>query len=277
MASVVYREPNYKKPVKSMERTSTSTFESMLKLLLFLETELQLKEELLELLMEDERVNTILNEKLAKLRERNMNDPALALGRDNAFEEGTWSACFDEWRESSSPVERVIASNSLHLGARAAMRCVDLAKLQLHRYKETYCTLQKAALGYRKIKQKLIKEKHRRSQDMTFDSPETLSTLITDLQEKNKMLYEKLTWERNRANKLENQLEELTAVMNRDRRKSGYIVKVLAHEVEQLSQQVRMRNDLTKQDERLPNGFHKSSVGVNESNDDCVSTVDSQC
>jgi hypothetical protein len=37
------------KAVKSMERSST--FESMLKLLLFLETELQFKEELLELLM----------------------------------------------------------------------------------------------------------------------------------------------------------------------------------------------------------------------------------
>lgn len=49
MASAVYREAN--KPVKSMDRTPTSTFESMLKLLLFLETELQFKEELLELLM----------------------------------------------------------------------------------------------------------------------------------------------------------------------------------------------------------------------------------
>lgn len=110
---------------------------------------------------------------------------------------------------------------------------------------------------------------------MTLDSPETLSALITDLQEKNKMLYDKLIWERNRANKLENQLEELTAVMNRDRRKSGYIVKVLAHEVEQLSQQVKMRNDLTMQD-GPPNGFHRSNVVGSESNGDYASTVDSQ-
>lgn len=111
---------------------------------------------------------------------------------------------------------------------------------------------------------------------MTLDSPETLSTLITDLQEKNKMLYNKLIWERNRANKLENQLEELTAVMNRDRRKSGYIVKVLAHEVEQLSQQVRMRNDLTNQDDLPPNGFYKSAAVGKESNGGYVSSVDSQ-
>lgn len=31
------------------------------------------------------------------------------------------------------------------------MRCVELAKLQLHRYKETYVTLQKAAKGYKKV------------------------------------------------------------------------------------------------------------------------------
>jgi hypothetical protein len=102
-------------------------------------------------LQEDDGVKTILNEKLAKLKERNMRDPSLALGRDSLFEEDTWDACFREWRESSPPVERVIASNSLHLSATAAMRCVEIAKLQLYRYKETYFTLQKAAKGYRKV------------------------------------------------------------------------------------------------------------------------------
>ncbi|KXJ29096.1 uncharacterized protein LOC110252352 [Exaiptasia diaphana] len=257
MASARVARSGTDKTVKTAEKTTT--LESMLKLLLFLETELQFKEEILELLLEDERVNNILNEKIDELSKRKRCDPALALGRDSLYEKDTWDECFKKWRETSPPVEQVLVSNSVHLGATTAMRCVELAKVQLHRYKETYITLQKAAKGYKKIKQKLIKEKHRKSEDFSLDNAEAMSAAITELQEKNKLLYDKVIWERNRANNLENQLEQLNAVINRDRRKSGYIVKVLAQEIEQLSQQVQFYNERNDHNE-LPNGFHKPAI-----------------
>lgn len=92
-----------------------------------------------------------------------------------------------------------------------------------------------------------------------MDNAEAMSAAITELQEKNKLLYEKVIWERNRANNLENQLEQLNAVINRDRRKSGYIVKVLAQEIEQLSQQVQFYNDRNNHHDS-PNGFHKPTI-----------------
>ncbi|KAK3704545.1 hypothetical protein QZH41_018264 [Actinostola sp. cb2023] len=268
-ARVVHGHSGTEKVVRTAAERTT-TLESMLKLLLFLETELQLKEEILELLMEDDRINSILNEKIAELSKRNTRDPALALGRDSLYQKDTWDKCFQEWRETSPPIEQVIVSNSLHLGASAAMRCVEIAKLQLHRYKETYITLQKAAKGYKKLKQKLIKEKHRKSDDLSVDNVEALSAVIVELQEKNKLLYEKVIWERNRAKNLENQLEQLNAVINRDRRKSGYIVKVLAQEVEQLSQQVKFYNDRHEQ----PNGFHKTTVLDDSHDETTLSSVD---
>lgn len=86
------------------------------------------------------------------MSKRKRCDPALALGRDSLYEKDTWDERFKKWRETSPPVEQVLVSNSVHLGATTAMRCVELAKVQLHRYKETYITLQKAAKGYKKVR-----------------------------------------------------------------------------------------------------------------------------
>jgi len=106
------------------------------------------------------------------------------------------------------------------------------------------------------------------------DNVEAMSAIIVELQEKNKLLYDKVLWERNRANGLENQLEQLHAVINRDRRKSGYIVKILAQEVEQLSQQVKFYNDRGHGDP--PNGFHKSKT-VDETTDDSTTLSSLNC
>lgn len=123
------------------------------------------------------------------------------------------------------------------------------------------------------LKQKLTKEKHRKSEDFSMDNVEAMYAKIVELQEKNKLLYDKVLMERNRANTLENQLEQLHTVINRDRRKSGYIVKILAQEVEQLSQQVKFYNDRGGHNDP-PNGFHKTAV-VDETKDEpTLSSVD---
>lgn len=106
-----------------------------------------------------------------------------------------------------------------------------------------------------------------------MDNVEAMYAKIVELQEKNKLLYDKVLMERNRANTLENQLEQLHTVINRDRRKSGYIVKILAQEVEQLSQQVKFYNDRGGHNDP-PNGFHKTAV-VDETKDEpTLSSVD---
>ncbi|XP_032234122.1 uncharacterized protein LOC116616226 [Nematostella vectensis] len=237
-------------------------FESMVKVLLYLETELQFKEELLELLSEDERVQPIVNEKLAELNKRVHSDPCVALGRDGLYNKEVWDERFRDFGGSCpqmDPVDHVVRTNSHHLGASAAMRCVELAEDQLKRYTETFMTLQKAAYSLKKMKQKLSKEKHRRSKDSsTTESQENPSEIISKLQENNKLLYDKLCWERERANRLENHVEAINATMLRDRRKSGYIIKVLVEEVEQITQQSKMQNHLANGS--YMNGFHVETV-----------------
>lgn len=226
----------------------------MMKLLLFLEAELQLKEEIIELLLEDERIQDILNEKLTLLNQKEQHNPVLALGRDNVYEEELWEEHFDEWESGKdSSFDHLVKSNASQLCAVAAMRTVEMAQMQHEKYIKTYKSLQKTGRSYKKLKQQLTAKETKVEVKETIREPES-DWQIRELEMKIGELYLQIDSERERNKELERKIEELNSSINKERRRCKKVIETLANEVERLTNLVKAQGR---------NGHHSNGFKMN--------------
>ncbi|XP_058966236.1 CTTNBP2 N-terminal-like protein [Pocillopora verrucosa] len=231
-----------------------SRFENMMKLLLFLEAELQLKEEIIELLLEDERNQDILNEKLTLLNRKEQHDPVLALGRDNVYEEELWEEHFDEWESGKdSSFDHLVKSNASQLCAVAAMRTIEMAQVQHAKYIKTYKSLEKTGRSYKKLKQQLTAKETKVEAKDTNREPES-DWEIRELEMKIGELYLQIDSERERNEELERKIEELNTSINKERRRCKKVIETLANEVERLTNLVKAQGR---------NGHHLNGFKMN--------------
>ncbi|CAH3110831.1 unnamed protein product [Pocillopora meandrina] len=231
-----------------------SRFENMMKLLLFLEAELQLKEEIIELLLEDERNQDILNEKLTLLNRKEQHDPVLALGRDNVYEEELWEEHFDEWESGKdSSFDHLVKSNASQLCAVAAMRTIEMAQVQHAKYIKTYKSLEKTGRSYKKLKQQLTAKETKVEVKDTNREPES-DWEIRELEMKIGELYLQIDSERERNEELERKIEELNTSINKERRRCKKVIETLANEVERLTNLVKAQGR---------NGHHLNGFKMN--------------
>lgn len=226
----------------------------MMKLLLFLEAELQLKEEIIELLLEDERNQDILNEKLTLLNRKEQHDPVLALGRDNVYEEELWEEHFDEWESGKdSSFDHLVKSNASQLCAVAAMRTIEMAQVQHAKYIKTYKSLEKTGRSYKKLKQQLTAKETKVEVKDTNREPES-DWEIRELEMKIGELYLQIDSERERNEELERKIEELNTSINKERRRCKKVIETLANEVERLTNLVKAQGR---------NGHHLNGFKMN--------------
>lgn len=214
----------------------------MMKLLLFLEAELQLKEEIIDLLLEDERNQALLNEKLSWLNRRELHDPVLALGRDNMYKEELWEEHFDEWESGKdSSFDHVVKSNASQLCAVAAMRTVQMAHAQHEKYLKTCRSLEKTGKNFLKLKQQLsVKESSKVVlRDPVRETNSDSAWEIRELEMKIRKLDQQIENERKRNELLERRVEELTTTMGKERKRCRKVIETLANEVERLSNLVK--------------------------------------
>lgn len=238
-------------------------FEKMMKLLLYLEAELQLKEEIIDLLLEDENTQDILNEKLSQLNRKEHHDPVLALGRDNIYEEELWEEHFEEWESGkNSSFDHVVKSNASQLCAVAAMRTIEMAQAQQAKYIKTYRTLQKTGRSYKKLKQQMTaKETKVVIQEPIREPGSDSAWEIRELEMKVGELHLQIDNERKRNEDLERKVEELTTTMGKERRKCRKVIETLASEVERLTNLVKAQGR---------NGHNLNGLKLNHDRQDTI-------
>lgn len=220
-----------------------SRFENMMKLLLFLEAELQLKEEIIDLLLEDDRNQEFLNEKLSHLNRKQHHDPVLALARDNMYKEELWEDQFDEWESGKdSSFDHVVKSNAGQLCAVAAMRTIGMAHAQHEKYLKACKSLEKTGRNLLKLKQQLPAKESRKVvvQDPIRQPGSDSAWEIRELEMKIEKLNQQIDNERKRNEVLERRVEELTTTLGKERKRCRKVIETLANEVERLTNLVKM-------------------------------------
>jgi len=241
-----------------------SRFENMMKLLLFLEAELQLKEEIIDLLLEDEKNQDFLNEKLSQLNRKEHHDPVLALGRDNIYEEELWEEHFEEWESGkNSSFDHVVKSNASQLCAVAAMRTIEMAHAQHEKYIKTYKSLEKTGRSYRKLKQQLTAKESTKVviQEPIREPGSDSAWEIRELEMKIGELHLQIESERKRNEDLERKVEELTATIGKERKRCRKVIETLANEVERLTNLVKAQGR---------NGHHVNGVKMNHDRQEVI-------
>ena len=232
-------------------------FDTMLRLLIMMEGELQTKEAIIEMLMEGHsKDDDALMNKLNKFLGVRETDPFSALKRDGIYSHQKWTELFVNDNERD---RAVLADSSRYLSACSSLRAISVARLQNQRYSEAYEMLQKTVKNYRKLKVKYTKERRKTieiiappdplpqispANDVT-DSP--ASTIRDDSQLANQVEEDtNLAREQERCRGLEEKVEQLTQKMAEEERQRMSIEKQMRDEIRRLHRELKVERENNK-------------------------------
>lgn len=218
-------------------------FDTMLRLLIMMEGELQTKEAIIELLMEGRSKDGVLLNKLNKLLGVRETDPFSALKRDGVYSHKKWSELFMNENERG---HAVLADSSRYLSACSSLRAISVARLQNQRYSEAYDMLQKTVKSYRKLKVKYTKERRKSVIDPQPHPPAAQVNDVTVTAINGMAACEQLEREKERCRELELKVEELTSKMAEEQKQTRSIEKQMRDEIRRLDRELRQEREHSK-------------------------------
>lgn len=225
-------------------------FDTMLRLLIMMEGELQTKETIIEILMEGRSKDDALLNKLNKVLGIRETDPFSALKRDGVYSHQKWSELFMNGNERE---HAVLADSSRYLSACSSLRAISVARLQNQRYNEAYDMLQKTVKNYRKLKVKYTKERRKAIEENPPAHPVPLPPVspgevndVTDFPANDIRESEHLAREQERCRGLEEKLEQLTKKMAEEERQRMSIEKQMRDEIRRLHRELKIERENNK-------------------------------
>ncbi|XP_028396821.1 uncharacterized protein LOC114520698 isoform X2 [Dendronephthya gigantea] len=226
-------------------------FDTMLRLLIMMEGELQTKEAIIEILMEGRSKDEALLNKLNKVLGVEETDPFSALKRDGVYSHHKWTELFMKENERD---RAVLADSSRYLSACSSLRAISVARLQNQRYSEAYDMLQKTVRSYRKLKVKYTKERRKPVEEISPTSPVPLPVSLppvstnndTDSAVNGHRESAHVEREQERCRGLEEKVEELTKKMAEEERQRMSIERKMRDEIRRLHRELKAERDLNK-------------------------------
>lgn len=220
-------------------------FDTMLRLLIMMEGELQTKEAIIDVLMEGRTKDEVLLNKLNKLLGVRETDPFSALKRDGVYSHQKWSELFAKENERD---HAVLADSSRYLSACSSLRAISVARIQNQRYSEAYEMLQKTVKSYKKLKIKYTKERRKSTTELQPHPPpaEVNDVNTTKTAEMLAQAREQLEQEKERCREMEKKVQQLSSKMDDEHRRTMSVEKQMRDEIRRLNRELRQERENAK-------------------------------